>query len=113
MDDNRIVLSVTVNSDDSDVTENVLAQLEPFREGEIERTRDFGVSIALAASVVALAKAIVDLWHSMKSTPVSTKSMPQRAAITVEARDGSVLLLSRVNDKAEIDRFLAEHTGQK
>jgi hypothetical protein len=112
MDDNRLMLSVTVNSDDSGVTEKVLAQLEPYREGKIERTRDFGVSIALAASVVTLAKAIVDLWRSMKTAPVSAQSTAHRAAITVEARDGAVLSLSRVNDEREIQRFLAEHAGQ-
>ena len=111
MDKKRIALSVTVDSDDHQEAEMVLSHLEPYRAGEVERTRDFGVSIALVASGIALAKAIIELWRTLKTAPAQAQSTARRATVTVEARDGSVLLLAQVKDPAEIKRFLAQHGG--
>jgi hypothetical protein len=108
MSEDKATLSVTVVGD-HDVTEELLAQLEPYRKGEVERTRDFGVTIALATSIVALAKTIVDLWQGLRPASHPAPSGAPRAAVTIEARDGAVLSLPDVRNKEEIERFIAEH----
>ena len=110
MTDARATLSVTVDGQDEATTKELVALLTPYQDGKITKTRDFGVTLALAASVVALAKGLVELWEEYKKAKDQPAgSAKPRTAVTIEARDGSVLSLAEVHDEQEILSFVRNH----
>jgi hypothetical protein len=116
MTDAQATLSVTVDGKDEATTQGLVALLTPYQAGKIVKTRDFGVTLALAASIVALAKGVIELWEEYKKAkglPEGNAKPPGDAkpltAVTIEARDGSVLSLAEVHDQEEILTFIRNH----
>jgi hypothetical protein len=107
-------VDVVIGSTEPQAVDPIEEQLRPLGPARAEPTREPVTILALTAGVVALAKALVELWQTRHpqaehAQDGQVKSEHPQVSITIEVQSGATLQLGDVRSAAEIEEFIAAH----